>query len=113
MLLVIDIGNTNVVWGIFDGTVLLDHWRLATDPKTTADEYGVLCLNLLARSGRTPEQVTGAILSSVVPALTGTFETMVGTYFGRTPLVVSSDMETGLTLKYANPKEIEIGRAHV
>ena len=106
MLLVIDIGNTNVVWGIFDGTVLLDHWRLATDPKTTADEYGVLCLNLLARSGRTPEQVTGAILSSVVPALTGTFETMVGTYFGRTPLVVSSDMETGLTLKYANPKEI-------
>ncbi|MFO0707278.1 MAG: type III pantothenate kinase [Nitrospira sp.] len=106
MLLVIDIGNTNVVWGVFDGPTLLDHWRLATDPKTTADEYGVLCLNLLARSGRTPEQVTGAIVSSVVPALTGTFETMVGTYFGRTPLVVSSDMETGLTLKYANPKEI-------
>lgn len=106
MLLVIDIGNTNVVWGIFEGSTLVAHWRLATDPKTTADEYGVLCLNLLARSGRTPQQVTDAIISSVVPALTGTFDTMVETYFHRTPLVVSSDMDAGLTLKYANPKEI-------
>jgi len=106
MLLVIDIGNTNVVWGIFEGSTLLAHWRLATDPKTTADEYGVLCLNLLARSGRTPQQVTDAIISSVVPALTGTFDAMIETYFHRTPLVVSSDMDVGLTLKYANPKEI-------
>ncbi len=104
MLLVIDIGNTNVVWGIFEGSTLVAHWRLATDPKTTADEYGVLCLNLLARSGRAPQQVTDAIISSVVPALTGTFETMVETYFRRTPLIVSSDMDVGLTLKYANPK---------
>ncbi|MBI3356342.1 MAG: type III pantothenate kinase [Nitrospirae bacterium] len=106
MLLAIDIGNTNIVWGIFEGTTLLAHWRLATDPKTTTDEYGVLCLNLLTRSGRVPEQVTGAIISSVVPALTGTFESMVGTYFHRTPLIVSSDMDIGLTLKYMNPKEI-------
>ncbi|HSN03339.1 MAG TPA: type III pantothenate kinase [Nitrospira sp.] len=106
MLLAIDIGNTNVVLGIFEGSSLLAHWRLATDPKTTADEYGVLCLNLLTRSGRVPEQITGAIISSVVPALTGTFETMVETYFHRTPLVVSADMDMGLTLKYTNPKEI-------
>ncbi|MGA6828362.1 type III pantothenate kinase [Nitrospira sp. NS4] len=106
MLLTIDIGNTNVVLGIFEGSSLLAHWRLATDPKTTADEYGVLCLNLLTRSGRVPEQITGAIISSVVPALTGTFETMVETYFHRTPLVVSADMDMGLTLKYTNPKEI-------
>ncbi|HEU5091704.1 MAG TPA: type III pantothenate kinase, partial [Nitrospira sp.] len=52
MLLTIDIGNTNVVAGIFDGSTLLTHWRLATDPKTTADEYGVLCLSLMARDGR-------------------------------------------------------------
>jgi type III pantothenate kinase len=106
MLLAIDIGNTNVVWGIFEGSTLLAHWRLATDPKTTADEYGVLCLSLLTRSGRTPEQVTGAIISSVVPALTGTFETMVGNYFHRSPLIVSTDMDMGLRLKYKNPKEI-------
>jgi type III pantothenate kinase len=106
MLLAIDIGNTNVVWGIFEGQTLLAHWRLATDPKTTADEYGILCSNLLARNGRTPEQITGAIISSVVPALTGTFESMVGAYFACTPLIVSSDMDTGLTLRYKNPKEI-------
>ena len=61
MLVAIDIGNTNVVWGIFEGSSLLAHWRLATNPKATVDEYGVLCLNLLTRTGRSPEQVTGAI----------------------------------------------------
>ncbi|CUS38934.1 type III pantothenate kinase [Candidatus Nitrospira nitrificans] len=106
MLLAVDIGNTNVVAGIFEGSVLLTHWRLATDPKTTADEYGVLCLSLMARDGRLPEHITGAIISSVVPALTETFESMIETSFGSTPITVSSDMDTGLTLKYSNPKEI-------
>jgi len=106
MLLAIDIGNTNVVAGIFDGSTLLTHWRLATDPKTTADEYAVLCLSLMARDGRVPEQITGAIISSVVPALTETFESMVETSFGCTPITVSPDMDTGLTLNYPNPKEI-------
>jgi type III pantothenate kinase len=106
MLLAIDIGNTNVVAGIFDGSTLLIHWRLATDPKTTADEYGVLCLSLMARDGRIPEHITGAIISSVVPALTETFESMVETSFGCTPITVSPDMDTGLTLNYSNPKEI-------
>ncbi|HEY5932802.1 MAG TPA: type III pantothenate kinase, partial [Nitrospira sp.] len=106
MLLAIDIGNTNVVAGIFDGSTLLTHWRLATDPKTTADEYGVLCRSLMARDGRVPERITGAIISSVVPALTETFESMIATSFGCTPITVSPDMDTGLTLKYSNPKEI-------
>ncbi len=106
MLLAVDIGNTNVVAGIFEGSALLTHWRLATDPKTTADEYGVLCLSLMARDGRLPEHITGAIISSVVPALTETFESMIETSFGSTPITVSSDMDTGLTLKYSNPKEI-------
>ncbi|HBH81139.1 MAG TPA: pantothenate kinase, partial [Nitrospira sp.] len=57
-------------------------------------------------SGRVPEHITGAIISSVVPALTETFESMVATSFGCTPITVSSDLETGLTLKYLNPKEI-------
>ena len=106
MLLAVDIGNTNVVAGIFDGSTLLTHWRLATDPQTTADEYGVLCLSLMARDGRLPAHISGAVLSSVVPALTETFESMVETSFGSTPITVSPDMDTGLTLKYSNPKEI-------
>jgi len=106
MLLAIDIGNTNVVAGIFDGSTLLTHWRLATDPNTTADEYGVLCLSLMVRDGRLPQHISGAIISSVVPALTETFESMVETSFGCTPITVSPDMDTGLTLNYSNPKEI-------
>ena len=106
MLLAIDIGNTNVVGGIFEGSTLLTHWRLATNPKTTADEYGVLCLSIMGRSGHAPQQVTGAIISSVVPALTETFESMIQTSFDCTPITVSSDMDIGLTLKYSNPKEI-------
>jgi len=106
MLLAIDIGNTNVVAGIFDGSTLLNHWRLATDPNTTADEYGVLCLSLMVRDGRLPQHISGAIISSVVPALTETFESMVETSFGCTPITVSPDMDTGLTLNYSNPKEI-------
>ena len=106
MLAAIDIGNTNVMWGIFEGPRLVAHWRVATNPKATADEYGVLCTSLLAHHGRTPKHVTGAIISSVVPSLTETFVSMVETYFACTPLIVSSDMETGLTLRYNNPREI-------
>jgi len=106
MLLAIDIGNTNIVAGIFDGTRLLTHWRLASDPKATADEYGVLCLSIMARDGQSPERITGAIISSVVPALTETFESMIERSFHRTPIIVSSEMDTGLLLKYLNPREI-------
>jgi type III pantothenate kinase len=106
MLLAIDIGNTNIVWGLYRGSTLVAHWRLATDAKKTADEYGVLFSTLFAHAGQVPALVDGAILSSVVPALTGTFEAMVGTFFRQTPLIVSSDTVTGLTLTYANPKEI-------
>jgi type III pantothenate kinase len=106
MLLAIDIGNTHIVGGIFNGSHVSTHWRLATDPKTTADEYGVLCLSIMARAGHVPEQITGAIISSVVPALTETFESMIHASFRCTPLIVSSEMDTGLTLKYLNPKEI-------
>lgn len=106
MLLAVDVGNTNIVWGVFKGPSLVAHWRIATDAKKTADEYGVLFASLLAHEGRRPSEIDGAILSSVVPALTGTFETMLEAYFRQTPLVVSSDIDTGLILQYGNPKEI-------
>ncbi len=106
MLLVVDIGNTNVVLGVYDGPSLKAHWRLATDAKTTSDEYGILLTNLLASAGLLPNQVSGAIVSSVVPALTGTFETLIEQYFHQRPLFVSSETDTGLTIRYANPKEI-------
>ncbi|HRC44968.1 MAG TPA: type III pantothenate kinase, partial [Nitrospira sp.] len=106
MLLAIDIGNTNVVWGLFEDSTLRGHWRLATESRRTDNEYGILLLNLLHNAGFTPEQITGCILSSVVPALTGTFDSLVQTYFHQTPVIVGPDTDSGLTLRYANPKEI-------
>lgn len=106
MLLAIDIGNTNIVWGIYDNRTLVAHWRLATDTKRTSDEYGILFTNLLATAEIPPQRVSGAIISSVVPVLTPTFEEMVERSFGQRALHVTSETDTGLTLTYANPKEI-------
>jgi type III pantothenate kinase len=106
MLLAVDIGNTNVMWGVYEGETLKGHWRIATDFCKTADEYGLLFLGLLRTVGREATDVTGAILSSVVPSLTGTFEQMIENYFGRIPLIVSTELDMGLTLNYPNPKEI-------
>ncbi len=106
MLLAIDIGNTNIVWGLFEGSILRGHWRLATESRRTDNEYGILLLNLLQHAGFTPDQITGCIFSSVVPALTATFESMVQTYFHHTPVIVGPESDSGLIIRYANPREI-------
>ena len=106
MLLAIDIGNTNVVWGLFEGSTLRGHWRLSTESRRTDNEYGILLLNLLQCAGFSPAQITGCIISSVVPALTGTFESMVQTYFCHQPVIVGPDTDSGLIIRYGNPKEI-------
>ncbi|NOT97092.1 MAG: type III pantothenate kinase, partial [Nitrospira sp.] len=106
MLLVVDIGNTNIVWGVYEDRTLAAHWRIATDVKKTSDEYGILFASLLAAAGIPTQRLTGAIVSSVVPALTGTIEQMLEQYFYQRALVVSSNTDTGLTLCYDNPKEI-------
>ena len=106
MLLAIDIGNTNVVWGIYEGRTLKGHWRLATEASKTADEYGILFVNILEQSGIGAGQISDAIMSSVVPSLTAVFDEMVETYFKRTPLIVSSDLDMGLQIAYPNPREI-------
>ena len=106
MLVVIDIGNTNIVWGVYEGQQLIAHWRLATDAKKTADEYGILFTSLLAAAGVPSQRLSGAIIASVVPSLTPTFEQMLEQYFHQRPLIVTSDMDIGLKIRYANPKEI-------
>ena len=106
MLLALDIGNSTVVWGLFERQTLKGHWRIATDLSKTSDEYGIIFVNLLSTADLSPDHVTGAILSSVVPSQTGSFEHMVERYFHRLPLIVSAELDTGLTLKYKHPHEI-------
>jgi type III pantothenate kinase len=106
MLLAIDIGNTNIVWGVFDGDKLLVDWRVSTDHAKTTDEYAILLLDLLRVEGISPERMDGVILSSVVPPLTPQFEELSETYFHCLPLIVAVEIETGLTIKYTNPQEV-------
>jgi type III pantothenate kinase len=100
MLLAIDIGNTNIVLGVFDGTRLTHSWRLATLRERTADEIGLMVAQLFERSGLHLSDVTGVALSSVVPPLTHPMEEMAERTFGRTPLTVDPS-RAGMPVRYA------------
>lgn len=105
-LLAIDIGNSNVVLGVFENQRLIADWRIGTDATKTVDEYGILLLDLLRVKAILPEGLDAVVLSSVVPPLTSLFEELSGKYLQRVPLTVSSELETGLILQYDNPAEI-------
>lgn len=106
MLLVMDIGNSNIVMGLYDGDELRHHWRVATDRNKTEDEYGMLATNLFQSVNLLPSQVSGVILSSVVPPLNFTIERMCEKYFRQKPLVVGPGIKTGLNIKYEYPREV-------
>src|SRR2546428_1998556 len=106
MLLAIDIGNSNIVWGVFDGAKLLADWRVGTDHSKSTEEYAILLLDLLRVKGIRPDRVDGVILSSVVPPLTSVFEELSEAYLHYPPLIVSHELESGLTIKSLNPREV-------
>jgi len=106
MLLCIDLGNTNITLGAYDGDELVCHWRINTDHHKMPDEYGMLLLGLLAHSGHRPQAVSSICLCSVVPPLTGILEEVCRRYFDRVPLVVDAGVKTGVTIRYDNPHEV-------
>lgn len=110
MLLVFDIGNTQTVVGIFQKEKLIANWRLATDRQKTVDEYGILLKSLIAEENLAIKEIKAAILSSVVPPVTGLFERMVEKYCGEKALVVGPGVKTGLSIKYENPREVGADR---
>src|SRR3954471_20836600 len=110
MLLAIDVGNTNIVLGVFKDGRLAESWRLATMRERTSDEIGILVTHLFARNEIPLEEVTGIILSSVVPPLTRTMEEMAERYFGRTPLTVDPGMNTGMPVLYLPPSDVGADR---
>jgi type III pantothenate kinase len=109
-LLTIDVGNTNAVFGMFDGETLVGHWRLATSADRTADEYASMLIPLIEHAGIRCESVTGAVIASVVPPLTTIMAELVGRYWSVTPLVVSHELSTGFTIKYDRPREVGADR---
>jgi type III pantothenate kinase len=109
MLLAIDIGNTNITLGVWDGRIWQREWRLHTAAERTADEFGILLSGLL-RDARLDEAISSVVLASVVPSLTGTFQQLCRQVLSLEPLVVRPDSDTGIQIRTDNPAEVGADR---
>jgi type III pantothenate kinase len=110
MLFVIDVGNTNLVLGVYEGDELKHNWRISTDRGKTDDEFGMLVKSLFADKGMTFADIEGIIISSVVPPLMFSLEKMCRKYFDIKPMVIGPGLKTGLNIKAENPRELGADR---
>lgn len=110
MLLVIDVGNSNTVLGVYRGDDLTHDWRIATDKDRTVDEYAILIKNLFAFSDISFDQLSAIIISCVVPPMQSALEALCHKYFNLTPLMVGPGVKTGMPIQYDNPKEVGADR---
>ncbi len=110
MLVAIDIGNTNIVIGVFDGERLVTDFRVSTRHSATADEYALLLDGLFRLADLTLDQVDGTCLASVVPPLTETFTELVRRHFGGPLVVVGPGVRTGISISYESPRDVGADR---
>jgi type III pantothenate kinase len=110
MLLVIDVGNTHTVCGVFADDTLLHHWRVVTEPERTADEFGLLLSNLFSFHDIKPNDISGLVISSVVPPMLPILEEVALRYFHIKSLVVGPGIKTGMPILYDNPTEVGADR---
>jgi len=110
MLLAVDIGNTNVAFGVFEGERLRATWRMSTDVNQMADEYAALLLNLLHHQGLEASDIKEVTLCCVVPTLLTTFEELCQRYFHTSPLVIGPGIKTGVRIRMDNPREVGADR---
>ncbi len=110
MLLVIDVGNTNIKYGVWKDDVMLASFRVSSRISRTADEYGSVLVNLLGDSGIKKTDIDGIIVSSVIPTLNYTICHMCEYFFGISPLMVGPGIKTGINIKTENPKEVGADR---
>jgi type III pantothenate kinase len=110
MLLALDVGNTNVTIGAFEGQELTGRWRLRTIREQTADEWGILLRNLFSLSSLDLGAVDGVVISSVVPAVDQPLTAMAERYFHREPMFVSYATDLGIKICYDNPREVGADR---
>ncbi len=110
MIITVDIGNTNVVIGLYRASELIAHWRLSSQTARTRDECWILLSSLLKSSSIEVDQIEGGIISSVVPNLTWTFILVLEDYFHLNPIVVSSDLALDLKILYEDPRAVGADR---
>lgn len=110
MLLCIDVGNTNIVLGIFQNNTLLKNWRIRTERDMTSDELGMLVNNLFLPAHLEVESITDVIISCVVPPLLSAFREFCHLLFDREPIIVGPDLNMGMPINYDNPREVGADR---
>jgi len=110
MLLVVDIGNTNIVFGVYRDDLLANHWRVSTVLERTADEYAIVLNSLLDFEKVRLNDIQSVIISCVVPPLLMPFQSICSTYIGVEPLVVEPGIKTGMPILYENPQEVGADR---
>lgn len=110
MLLAFDVGNTNIVLGVYRGQTLLNYWRIATDKSKTSDEYGMLIHQLFQYEGLSLKDIDDVIISSVVPPLMYSLQHMSYKYCKKEAMVVGPGIKTGMNIKYDNPKQVGADR---
>ena len=109
-LMLVDVGNTNTIFGIHDGEELVESFRLSTDRERTADEYGALLLPLFELAEVDPTEAEAVVISSVVPTLHPTLELLAARYFRKKPLFIEPGIKTGMPIRYDNPAEVGADR---
>ncbi len=110
MILVFDVGNTNIVLGVYDDRDLIYHWRVSTDKSRTVDEYAVIVKNLFDFVGLEFEQIQAVVISSVVPPVMPLLEALARKYFGVDALIIGPGVKTGMPIIYDNPREVGADR---
>jgi type III pantothenate kinase len=106
VILTMDIGNTSIKVGLFDGERLAQYWRMTTDGTRTSDEFGIMLVNLFQHGGVAMEAVQGIMISSVVPTVNFTIEHMCRNYFHLEPRFLAPGIKSGIHIKYENPREL-------
>ncbi len=110
MILVMDVGNTNIVLGVYQGNKLLYNWRMGTDKEKTSDEFGMFIVSLLQHEGVDVEKVDAILIASVVPPIMYSLEHAIRKYFNKEPITVGPGIKTGINIKYENPREVGADR---
>ena len=110
MLLAFDVGNSNIVLGVFQDRTLITNWRIETDTHKSADEYGMIVNQLFRYEGISVDDIDDIIISTVVPSMLFTLQHLAGKYFNKRAIVIESGVKTGLIVKYDNPKQVGADR---
>lgn len=110
MIVVMDVGNTNIVFGVYEGKKLLNHWRMTTDKDKTSDEFGMFLMNIFNHEKIDVGNIEAVVIASVVPPIMYSLEHAIKKYFKLDPIVVRPGIKTGINIKYENPREVGADR---